>query len=231
MAATNKCLVQNNKTRTRAKSTQKRAALQPTQRNRSQQMKTYGNLLLMTAICIVIFWIFMALRPAQAAGRIGMWLPPAQYDGLYTGELTIRRVATMQEIRDLCPSQNFNGLPATACTLRMRDASQCHIFVVSDKVLKAARVNYVSTLRHELGHCNGWPGDHKGGRLVPIDYQSAMPKLPASTKYLPPYPPTACVTPEWKPISCDERKLDDFARSPTTLTEVTVTQNLPWWVR
>src|SRR5262249_4388236 len=85
-------LAQNNKTRTRAKATQKRAALQSTQRNRSQQMKTYGNLLLMSAICIVIFWIFMALRPAQAAGRIGMWLPPAQYDGLHTGELTIRRV-------------------------------------------------------------------------------------------------------------------------------------------
>ena len=30
-------------------------------------MKTYGNVILMTAICIVIFWVFMALRPADAA--------------------------------------------------------------------------------------------------------------------------------------------------------------------
>jgi hypothetical protein len=29
-------------------------------------MKTYGNLILMTVICIVIFWLAMALRPAQA---------------------------------------------------------------------------------------------------------------------------------------------------------------------
>ena len=29
-------------------------------------MKTHGNVILMTAICIVIFWVFMALRPAQA---------------------------------------------------------------------------------------------------------------------------------------------------------------------
>jgi hypothetical protein len=29
-------------------------------------MKTYGNVILMTAICIVILWVFMALRPAQA---------------------------------------------------------------------------------------------------------------------------------------------------------------------
>jgi len=29
-------------------------------------MKTYGNIILMTVICIVIFWVFMALRPANA---------------------------------------------------------------------------------------------------------------------------------------------------------------------
>src|SRR5215471_7002594 len=29
-------------------------------------MKTYGNIILMTVICIVLFWVFMALRPAQA---------------------------------------------------------------------------------------------------------------------------------------------------------------------
>src|SRR6516225_12297417 len=29
-------------------------------------MKTYGNLILMRAICLVIFWVFMALRPANA---------------------------------------------------------------------------------------------------------------------------------------------------------------------
>jgi len=29
-------------------------------------MKTYGNVILMATICIVIFWVFMALRPAHA---------------------------------------------------------------------------------------------------------------------------------------------------------------------
>jgi hypothetical protein len=28
--------------------------------------KFYGNVLLMATICIVVFWVFMALRPAQA---------------------------------------------------------------------------------------------------------------------------------------------------------------------
>jgi len=30
-------------------------------------MKTYGNVILMAVICIVIFLVFMALRPANAA--------------------------------------------------------------------------------------------------------------------------------------------------------------------
>jgi len=29
-------------------------------------MKTYGNIVLMAVICIVIFWVFMAFRPANA---------------------------------------------------------------------------------------------------------------------------------------------------------------------
>jgi hypothetical protein len=35
-------------------------------------MKTYGNIILMTVICIVVFWVFMALRPAHAAQ---VWVP------------------------------------------------------------------------------------------------------------------------------------------------------------
>jgi hypothetical protein len=32
--------------------------------------KTYGNIILMTVICVVIFWIFMAIRPAAASWRL-----------------------------------------------------------------------------------------------------------------------------------------------------------------
>ena len=37
-------------------------------------MKTYGNLILMTVICIVIFWVFMALRPTHAADDESFYL-------------------------------------------------------------------------------------------------------------------------------------------------------------
>jgi hypothetical protein len=32
-------------------------------------MKLYGNVILVTLICVVIFWIFVALRPAQATPK------------------------------------------------------------------------------------------------------------------------------------------------------------------
>ena len=41
-------------------------------------MKTYGNVILMTVICIVIFWVFMALRPAAASWQL---IPGKPYDG------------------------------------------------------------------------------------------------------------------------------------------------------
>jgi hypothetical protein len=46
----------------------------------SDVTKTYGNLVLMATICVVIFWIFMALNPAAASWRL---IPGKTYDGHY----------------------------------------------------------------------------------------------------------------------------------------------------
>jgi hypothetical protein len=83
LAATNKCLAQNSKSRTGANATNRAIkpgngaktmarALQRCVSHHEQKaapMKPFGNLILMTVICIVIFWVFMALRPAQAVER------------------------------------------------------------------------------------------------------------------------------------------------------------------
>ena len=77
---------------------------------------------------------------------------------------------------------------------------------MTDKVLKAAGSSYAIVLRHELGHCNGWSGDHKKARWVFSNERLAMPELPASARELPVYPPIVCVTPDWKQESCKDRK-------------------------
>jgi hypothetical protein len=55
-------------------------------------MKPYGNVILMTLICIVIFWVFMALRPAQAQS-----FSPYAGRGCYASSWA--RCATLAQIR------------------------------------------------------------------------------------------------------------------------------------
>src|SRR5262245_18912079 len=90
--------------------------------------------------------LFLATGTAHSAERLGVWLPPPQYDVPYTGELTIVRAATEQDIRTLCPEINFGGFPATSCTMTPHnDRTRCYIFIASDKALKAAHnMDYVT---------------------------------------------------------------------------------------
>ena len=51
------------------------------------------------------------------------------------------------------------------CAIRVADGAECLIVVGDDNILSGVGV-YDSkiVLRHELGHCNGWSGDHAGAR-------------------------------------------------------------------
>ena len=65
-------------------------------------MKFYGNIVLMTVICIVVFWMFMALRPAQAfggAGQVGRYADIASGFAIIL-PLNIKRVSN--EIARTC---------------------------------------------------------------------------------------------------------------------------------
>ena len=141
------------------------------------------------------------LRSAQALspGEHLTIFPPAQYDKPYDGELEIRRFSTEEELRRACHDSSI-----IVCTARTSNR-HCHLFIVTDDILKAKGFNYALALRHELAHCNGWPKNHEGGTWIRVDTHVEMPKLSASTKELPAYPPIVCVTPEWKPEPCKNR--------------------------
>jgi hypothetical protein len=55
------------------------------------------------------------------------------------------------------------------CSVRARnrdgtiDKSRCDVYVAPDYVLQRSGTNYEDVLRHEIGHCNGWAGNHAGG--------------------------------------------------------------------
>lgn len=89
-----------------------------------------------------------------------MILPPVEYDHFYEGDLTIRMVGTIAELHAIC---KIDG--ALACAFR--NAQSCVIVMVADEVMRSWNWTTGMLLRHEIGHCNGWPGDHQGQRGLP----------------------------------------------------------------
>jgi len=83
--------------------------------------------------------------------------PPPQYDHPYRGQVIEQRVSFLQMIR-LC-----HGL-TRGCSW-VKDGV-CYIALPQDE--KDERL--IAFMRqHEIGHCNGWPSNHAGGRRVEYD--------------------------------------------------------------
>jgi|SRR5215467_5599230 len=98
------------------------------------------------------------VKPSTRASRI---LPPPEYDHYYEGDLTIEVKDTLEELYNAC---NNNNPILLGCSYRY--AKNCVIYLASDKLMRKRGWNSGLLLRHEMGHCNGWPGDHPAERSV-----------------------------------------------------------------
>lgn len=90
-------------------------------------------------------------------------LPPEEYDRPYDGEL-YERTVSQEDIRGRCPSIKMAF--ALGCAIKdWIGPKTCLVLIAPDKDLKAAG-NYrrEDVRRHEIGHCLGWPADHRGAR-------------------------------------------------------------------
>jgi hypothetical protein len=141
------------------------------------------------------------------------YLPPPEYDKPFTGKLTIRRLETEEEVFRTCKTSRV------ACAWRVADGSACHLLIVNDKVIRSNHGSWAFTLRHELGHCNGWTQEHERKRKVEIK-DVGMPTLPKDIEILPSYPPVVCVTPEWKQEPCEKRNTPAVVAGPNTWIEI-----------
>jgi hypothetical protein len=140
--------------------------------------------------------------PASAASvRYLAIMPPAQYDVPYTGTLRIWRVASGKDLLTYyCPTANTR----VGCAHPWPKFNSCDIYIVNDILIKAHNTIFSVVLRHELGHCNGWPAAHPNPRRLDAEHPLEMP-LPAGTQTLRAYPPLVCLTPDGKEESCQER--------------------------
>jgi hypothetical protein len=89
-------------------------------------------------------------------------LPPLAYDFPYTGKLTVRRVDPDQmRARRPLPKP---GRATIGCAHIAK--GECEVIIADNTTLEFLGFNYDIVLRHELAHCNGWPGDHPGAETA-----------------------------------------------------------------
>lgn len=103
-------------------------------------MKTVGSVL----ACMIVFL-------ASAAEAKDIWPPPAKYDH---GPLINARYP-VPIISHLSPAGLFAACEGKhlACSYA-EVGSPCHIFL--------PMAGWQGMVRHEMGHCRGWPANHKG---------------------------------------------------------------------
>jgi hypothetical protein len=91
------------------------------------------------------------------------FLPPEEFDRPFDGRVVIQEARDGAEVRKLCPSMLFTITPL-GCSYRIEGTNLCGIVKVSDDQIRAAGHDPEIFMRHERGHCNGWPADHRGAR-------------------------------------------------------------------
>jgi hypothetical protein len=77
-------------------------------------------------------------------------LPPAEFDHPYHGKVKIEFVKSLEEVKAAC-----DGRPNVAAC-RHADRPGCEITMLDHDVARALDHDPDKTLRHEIGHCNGW---------------------------------------------------------------------------
>lgn len=108
--------------------------------------------------------VLISASAAYAGKDDAEWNPPARYDHAYKGELTLRHLPPDQ-VYPVCAKMlaEANGTDKgtypgmRGCSVRSENGTKCNVVVV-DRVWKKATPEAI--LRHELGHCNGWPFEH-----------------------------------------------------------------------
>jgi hypothetical protein len=88
-------------------------------------------------------------------------LPPVEFDHPYAGKLTVETVATREELSEIC-GKAFTQW-TLGCAFRHGN-NGCRIVLADESIIKARGWTVALIMRHEIGHCNGWPGDHPGER-------------------------------------------------------------------
>jgi hypothetical protein len=85
-------------------------------------------------------------------------LPPAQYDHAYPGPV-IERILPLDEARKFCEQIGVGQFDGCAGYVTLQDGSKACFIILPDQDAPDPIIDHYR--RHEVGHCNGWPADHR----------------------------------------------------------------------
>ena len=84
--------------------------------------------------------------------------PPAIYQRAYRGALSIRQ-GTLAQVEHYC--HTMQGIVSQYRALGCSKVDEGSCFVMIPKIGGPVTASIQAEIRrHELAHCNGWPGDH-----------------------------------------------------------------------
>ena len=121
-------------------------------------------------LAVLFVWVLLFMLGSAGAQTQGAFLknylilPPVEYDHEYDGDLTLSIVNTLEELYALCGTRTPFML---ACSYI--NQKSCLVIMVNDGIMRRKGWTTGLLLRHEIGHCNGWSGDHVGQRPVTKD--------------------------------------------------------------
>ena len=102
----------------------------------------------------VLLSALLICSQAYAGKNDAEWNPPKRFDHPFKGKLTLYRLPQKEVVR-VCQNMPGASLQQHGCS--ELKGNHCTVVIV-DKTYMGATPK--SVLRHELGHCNGWPASH-----------------------------------------------------------------------
>ena len=90
-------------------------------------------------------------------------LPPIEYDKPFVGTVIENAAKDMDDMANLCGVDPEAGGKLLGCARKFTHPTgerRCYIYIMPDSYLKQFAVTYDAVRRHEIAHCNGWPGSH-----------------------------------------------------------------------
>src|SRR5262245_21614901 len=117
----------------------------------SSSAKLYGPGALLLTMQPADLWALATIRLKQ--------LPPPQYDHPVKGPVEVTDIPTEEALRKIC-GYTQPGTILIGCAHVSAELCSVYLGPIPSWTGITRNIN----LRHELGHCNGWPGDHVGIR-------------------------------------------------------------------